>query len=305
MNIVLHMGYPKTATTFLQDNIFSLDKNLNFLGSNIESVSDLIRDCRVLPDDQFESAKENIGKNLSAILSEDKLNVISHEHLLDVKEFSHSAGVNLCRAFVRVYELLSAFGDVKVMFFIRKHDAMLKSYCSEHFMSMVYYNFTVDRVRGLLNNSQASDKAFLLNQFRYFETYNFLCNEIGESRVKLFLYEEFRDNSDQVLLDVYDFMGVEYNSSNFDLSKRSNSSVDKTVTNRITMILNKLKWSDISKLPFYAVAFFYYLDPLNNKKYDFSELTTLAPEISDYFASDTALFEHPEIKAKLSRYNYL
>ena len=305
MNIVLHMGYPKTATTFLQDNIFSVDKNLNFLGSNQEIIADMIKHCRVLSDDDFEQAKAAISENLATVLTEDKLNIISHEHLLDVKEFSLPGGVDLHRAFVRVRELLASFGELKVMFFIRKHDEMLKSYCSEHFMSMVYYNFTIKSIRRLVNREKSTRKAFLLNQFRYFETYNFLCNQVGENRVKLFLYEEFRDNRDQVLLDVYRFMGVAFNPANFDLSRRENASADKNIFNRVGMILNKLRWSDIAKLRFYVAAFFYYLDPLNKNKYDFADLPNMAAQISDYFAADTALFEHPEIKEKLNRYNYL
>ena len=289
----------------MQDNIFSLDKSLNFLGPNNEIVGDMIKRCRVLPDTAFDSAKGEISARLSAALSPDRLNVISHEHLLDVKEFSAANGVDLCRAFVRVHELLSAFGEVKVMFFIRKHDEMLKSYCSEHFMSMVYYQFTADTVRRLVNREPGGKQAFLLDQFRYFETYSFLCRQVGESQVKLFFYEEFRDSSDRVLNAIYDFMGLTFDSSNFDLQKRANSSADKTLFNRVTMILNKLTWSDISKLRFYVAAFFYYLDPLNNKKYDFSAMGSLSSEIVDYFSSDTALFESPEIKAKLSQYNYL
>lgn len=299
------MGYPKTATTFLQDNIFSVDKNLNFLGSNQEIIADMIKHCRVLSDDDFEQAKAAISENMATVLTEDKLNIISHEHLLDVKEFSLPGGVDLHRAFVRVRELLASFGELKVMFFIRKHDEMLKSYCSEHFMSMVYYKFTVKSIRRLVNREQSTRKAFLLNQFRYFETYNFLCHQVGESQVKMFLYEEFRDNADKVLLDVYSFMGVAFNPANFDLIRQANATADKTIFNRISMILNKLKWSDIAKLRFYVAAFFYYLDPLNKKRFDFSELPNLAVRIRGYFASDTALFEHPEIKEKLDRYNYL
>ena len=305
MNIILHMGYPKTATTLLQANVFSVDTNLNFLGPNQDVIAELVKRCRVLSDDEFDQAKVGIRENLAAVLSQDKLNVISHEHLLDVKEFSFPGGVDLSRAFVRVHELLASFGDVKVMFFIRKHDEMLKSYCSEHFMSMIYYNFTVKSVRRLVNREQSVRKVFLLNQFRYFETYNFLCNQVGESRVKLFLYEEFRDNADKVLRDVYSFMGVAFNPADFDLSKQANASADKTIFNRVSMILNKLNWSDIAKLRFYVAAFFYYLDPLNNKKYSFSDLPNLAAQIGDYFAPDTALFEDPEIKEKLNRYNYL
>jgi len=305
MNIILHMGYPKTATTFLQSNVFSVDTKLNFLGPNQDVIAELVKSCRVLSDDEFDQAKAGIRENLAAVLSQDKLNVISHEHLLDVKEFSFPGGVDLCRAFARVHELLASFGDVKVMFFIRKHDEMLKSYCSEHFMSMVYYRFTARSISRLVNRLPSFKKAFLLDQFRYFETYSFLCNEIGESRVKLFLYEEFRDDTDKVLLDIYSFMKAEYNPSNFDLNKRANSSADKTLFNRVGMILKKLKWSDIAKLRFYVAATFYYVDPFHNKKYNFSDLPNMTTEITDYFAADTALFENPEIKEKLTHYKYL
>ena len=85
MKLILHIGYPKVMSKFLQTEIFCKFDSLNFLsheGSTCLLYHKIREYVFYKTDEQFENNLSNLQKEISDNLSKDKLNIFSDERYL-------------------------------------------------------------------------------------------------------------------------------------------------------------------------------------------------------------------------------
>ena len=120
--LVLHIGYAKAATTFLQKQVFPNIPDINYIGRSYgEGLSDGA-EAKWVYDFAFEeniSIDEFANKIAQSIVNKNELNVISHEVLLrPYKSY---------RLIKRISALKEYFGDIKIVLSIRNQTDIVLS----------------------------------------------------------------------------------------------------------------------------------------------------------------------------------
>lgn len=148
---LLHFGYAKTATTYLQRHVFPKAKGINYLGkpydlskSRFEALAEKYLHLHVQKVDRFdpffehedemrirpsgEIGFEHLIDHLRAILSTQALNVWSHEGYL--RPGRKSSALDRKVAIANIREVFHAAGsdDVKALIVLRDTKKMLASY---------------------------------------------------------------------------------------------------------------------------------------------------------------------------------
>nr|MDA3788857.1 sulfotransferase domain-containing protein [Desulfobacula sp.] len=77
-----HVGYGKTATSWLQEIIFSKHEEINYLGKYKSEFPKWILEWSYLDDFMFEEKKGLIKNQLTSLLINEKANLISSESFL-------------------------------------------------------------------------------------------------------------------------------------------------------------------------------------------------------------------------------
>jgi hypothetical protein len=144
MRIVFHLGFPRTATTFLQSSVFPKHKEINFLGpknynnwdgSDLKQfpeakISEADLDKITLYSDEFMRNKEDLLTKFYKIFDKDKINVISNERYTTYLNFTNNFKD------IKHFEILlnEKFGNVNLDFIIviRNQYELIKS---------AYFNF--------------------------------------------------------------------------------------------------------------------------------------------------------------------
>ena len=75
------MGYPKTASTFLNSNFFSKHNQVNLITENEEAGS-FIQSIKYLDEDKYEKEKLKIISFFESKILEKKINIFSDEMFL-------------------------------------------------------------------------------------------------------------------------------------------------------------------------------------------------------------------------------
>ena len=117
MKFFIHIGYPKTASTYLQLHIFRNNNNINFLGrpSNIweEKLSVIEKMIFKYDDKEFDNELPNILNILKDInFSEEKINLISNETFLRSSRHELPNGADIFKNISRLKVIFSNFGEV-------------------------------------------------------------------------------------------------------------------------------------------------------------------------------------------------
>jgi hypothetical protein len=77
--VAIHVGFRKTATTWLQEHIFSNHPKINYLGKTSENYPPWLIRWHYLDDYAYEQEKPDIEKTIKGLLEKDRLNLISSE----------------------------------------------------------------------------------------------------------------------------------------------------------------------------------------------------------------------------------
>jgi len=203
----VHVGFHKTATTWFQNHFFNEHPQIQYLGKSYPDhpsfrMSELKETIVSEPDTTYSSRR--IRDNLEELLEDFPLNGyrtrgISYEGL--------SAGDNWFggRAFYVGERLREVFRnhDVKILIGIREQSSMIESMYSE------YVKLGGSESLGRLFFSPFSEADQLLEKLRYGPIAEFYRELFGDENVKVYLYERFRSEQDEVIGDICDFLEVD------------------------------------------------------------------------------------------------
>ena len=188
--IIIHIGYPKTGTTFLQNKIFNMDKFNYFILKKFDYIFDsILYDS----DQNFKSKKKKISDIFKKFILKNKINIISREGFLGLN-------TNIKRNFARLKELLNK--DVKIIFImvVRKQINILESFYAEDFINIskkqkeykFYKNFIFNFCK--LNISKNDQTYIIRENLKYYKIYQKIKKIFPLSKIIIFDYDDLFHN---------------------------------------------------------------------------------------------------------------
>ena len=218
--IFIHIGYPKTATTTLQNNLFPNHSELNYLrkgGNNLH----LIHDAFFSRENSF---KKNINKYKEELLkvtqnqvkgkfvySEESLTSFSMFFRFQPRPYIWTLEPNsIARKLKIAFSDTDVFDCTKITVTIRKQDDMIKS------MYAQVYNFVFKKFREtktfkrFLNYSlhEVQDN-FIVDSLHYDEVISEYETLFGEDNICVLVFEEFKKDKLAYINKLCIFMNID------------------------------------------------------------------------------------------------
>lgn len=221
-NILIHLGYPKTATTFLQHKLFQNSTYFKMLNTENESIGDvsnqlnpfielshqLFNDNKISKklyitlNDILEKPKEN--ENVVSVISDESLSIHSDQQLISTT-------------------LKSLFPSAKVLLVCRSPLDFVVSQYLQHakgFSSKLNYEsfeLWVDKQHA--DNIEGKSRGGeVFNSLRFGKTINLYINKFGPDNVLVLKFEDFKIKPHDFLQKIIDFSNVQLNAHDLDLS---------------------------------------------------------------------------------------
>ena len=227
MKLYVHFGFPRTGNTTLQVHLFPNHPQINYLGrypNTTKRKLELIDLISNLNNDDFDKRySELLKKTEELYLDPNKTNIISYEYIIwnaiHYDDPYHNPDPNdidfrtVSRAVSRINSLFSKI-HVDVYFFcsIRNQSDMIRSAYNvtspELGASMTFTGEEIIQYLKTKNTNKPKIKR-LLNGYNYCELYKNLSKVVGENKIKFFLYEEFRDNFDNFVSDLSNYLKID------------------------------------------------------------------------------------------------
>lgn len=242
--IVFHIGYPKTATSWLQRGVYPELDGVNYLGrsyykkSRSEKLfnrvlhrlpwkpapvtkliksptphSQWIQEIGYAADGEYK--RDDIRTTLDAVMQGDKLNVISHEGLC--KPYLEEMVAN------RIQDLADGL-DVKIVISIRRQpELILSRYTHDFHIKRWQYKLAdvLDREGSLFCNypacqhgrirclcEQRGGKVIFLEHYNFLRVYNMYAERFGADRVFVLVFERLFEDGAQEFQRYFNFLGL-------------------------------------------------------------------------------------------------
>ena len=295
-DIFIHLGYPKTGTTFLQQKVFEKLKVTKSFGKpKIEENMGFIVHSICKDDEKtFESNKELLIEKLRLIQFKEK-NIISLE------EFTSSVVVNnynLIQIQDRLFNIFDKLSKkkfrIKIILVLRNQKDILLSYYTEYYERIIKVNSRWANFKNFLNKfKNYEEKNLIIDSFNY----NLLIRQIykyyPKQNVKILFYEDFKSNikdfMNDLLIFIDDNLDYNYELKNYKLNysiKDKNQNYRKLKKNYlISFISDKVITNLFIKKFFYNI--YYFLKTKDKVKLDINQQKM----INNYFKNDNVCFE--------------
>nr|WP_319569934.1 hypothetical protein [uncultured Draconibacterium sp.] len=259
--LILHIGYPKTATTTFQLNLFAqLHKEgkieyLNHLNKSTDYLGDYY--CKnIISYILTGTRNDEYLDELELLKSIDqKVVVISNENLSFFSEnfswaYSNSKAINNIKRIKNVFQNIF---DIEIIMTIRSQITMIPSFYTQQYFNIIeevpkFKNFD----RWFTENFHEKSCNDVI--FNYNSLYNSYKKEFGENNIHVLLFEDLKENKNRIcqqLSDIFDITpkiileAIEGKAQN--ISKRSNAlmyvdnpSLEKLLKIKIKYLLNRV-----------------------------------------------------------------
>ncbi len=243
--LVLHIGYHKTGTTFLQNNIFSKHPEIFYIGQPFENkiIQKAIREFKMEHDLDFDSNRivsiisNELDKYPAEFFVDKKVIMISLESL-------HSGDEWFGRNIVTMsHRLKNTFPEAKIILGIRSQAKYIESNYKEYIIHGGKLNFNFFLYNSYLFNRCLYPK---LNYDRVITLYR----KLFDDNFYVYIYEKFFTNIDKELQKICHFIGID------EIQNHKNDRIYVGLTKFSTEIIrnmNKLISKDFSE-QFYDVG---------------------------------------------------
>lgn len=196
--IVLHIGLPRTATTFLQQDVFRKIEGINFIDGSQLKEKNL--------DPIFKTIIKSKNKKANLLYKyldprNDKVNLVSCEGFYGDyfnKEFNPTQNMT---------NLHDCFPTARIIFCKRDYESFIKS----------FYNLYI-RLGGTKNYEDFLEHHIDKKNFQYKDFIQHLYNLFGKNNVLIYDFKDFTKDSENVIKKICDFIGV--NVPKYDSKKR-------------------------------------------------------------------------------------
>lgn len=299
---ILHIGFPKTATTWFQKDFYPFVSNASFIDR--ARVSDLI----IFPETVSYNPTE--VKQSFQNKSGNKRLLICEELLLGGLDISYGSGEFVTHIANR---LKATFNDASIVIFIRNQHDILESAYSHYIKSGGTYSINKflginERLPKKFQNHQLFNPA-LFNYYNIIELYTGL---FGRENVHVFLYEDFVENRVQFIRNFFNYLDLEVPVSiNYEVKENvrlSSFSVGvlrffNHFTHRNTPFKNYfLRWNSLYP---WLISISKHIDNLGfARRKPFKFDNSVHQWINQYYRENNALLENFVSPEKLKKYNY-
>lgn len=227
--IYIHLGFPKTASTYLQKNIFPNMKEALYLGKPFENTIRILENKILkLNQTQYEQEKKGLINSLEKIFNKSNNKyILSHEGFLRCTRYNepdNPISNNIFQTLKRLYEIFSNYCEVNFILVIRKYDEMLRSYFIQFHRDFKFEYNEDNFLKDLRENKTEKN---ILNNFYYGEIIKFI--EKLKINYKVLIYEDLKNNPNVYHQELFNFIGINidyknqiFNSSEIKLSNRKN-----------------------------------------------------------------------------------
>lgn len=202
MSIVIHIGYPKTATTWFQKNFFPYVQSSHTNIPREEIVSKIIH-----PHALYIDAKDirayfisKYGQNL----------ILSLEGFIGT---THNFGLNGYMTKEHAQRIHQIFPEAEIILFIRRQQDIIASSYYQYIRGGGTYG-----LNKYLNKSYYRGlnglPLFSYNFFEYDKVMGVYAGLFGKKQLHTYLYEEFETNNDSFVMDFSESFGLNIDFSN-------------------------------------------------------------------------------------------
>lgn len=216
--IYLHIGLFKTATKFLQQNVFPFMNPYLYLRRR-EYEKDLLK--RMLFSDYIAFRRElgDIRNAFSKLMGENRNVILSHEL------FSGNPMFQSFDRYVLLMKIKDLFPGAKIIIGIRGQRYMIDSLYREYIVQggiKTFEEFTFNRA-SLPKSILDYDPHLDLTTLRYGDYLDCICETFGRNNIFIFPYEKLQANSELFVGELCQFMNVDPASCHFKQEKAHES----------------------------------------------------------------------------------
>lgn len=174
MEVIVHVGYPKTATKFFQKKYFPHIKNYKII--DLKETSSLFCDSEILG---VRISHYNMNENI----------LFSSELLISGLNGQWRHGNNF---YANTNRIKMFFPDAKIVLFLREQKSIICSAYQQYIKNGGTYN---------LHKYIYGGKNFQFEHLLYDKVISYYDTLFGKDSVYVYLYEDFKQNPDSFLLD--------------------------------------------------------------------------------------------------------
>ena len=245
MKLIIHLGYPKTGSTFLNNNLFIKHSQINLITKNAE-INPYINSIKYLDDIEYDKKQLTIKNFFNSKISNEKINIFSDEMFLvplGYKLYDNK------KAIKRLYEMFSnieKIRDINFLLMIRNPEDLLSSYYTDEYHRIVSYDKNLDKFDKFLNEKNLKNNIFfqkIIEIFDYKDISLFLTSlniYKTKSNVGILLLEELKDNIDLFSEKISSFLEISQSET---LSLIKNKTAENVTTKNKDFYFKKYDWN--------------------------------------------------------------
>ncbi len=215
--ILVHIGYPKTGTTTLQDVLFThLDeyKLINYIGKhyrkdkkpNSNAIVHKIAFNQILPtlEEEINEIRKNNNKKLTILSNEDF--AFSFLDNIDGFYIKYIHPYETAKRIKRLFEEI--FKEIEILIVIRAQETMLYSFFVEIYKWKYRYIENLNTFEKFLSTGFRKGKNGNFLMFYYDEIYDYYVDIFGKENVHLLLYEDMVFDSSYYSRQLATILGI-------------------------------------------------------------------------------------------------
>jgi len=235
--IFIHLGFPKTGTTYLQNKVFPSITKAKYLGKPFDqNIAVLEKKILLLNDNKYNQEEREIErakKSIKKYFKKRNLYIISHEGFIRSTRYNLKLKPNRNNIYKTIdvlNKIFSNYGEVNFIIVIRKYDEILKSYF-EQFHRGFEFQYDLDEFKKDIRNNSRDN---ILKNFFYGSIAEYLRK--SRLRYKILLYEDLKYNPNFFHSQLFKFMNINIKYKN----EIFNSSKDKYEYNLIKFYIKRI-----------------------------------------------------------------
>jgi len=196
--MLIHIGYHKTATTWLQNIYFSNHPQIAFVGKHPDLWQQLISPYEL--DFKVESAKNYFYPKIDEAIKNDKFPVFSSERLSGNPHSGAYDNKNMAD------RLLSVFPQAKILIVIREQRSAILS----NYKQYIQVGGICTLKEYLFPPVDGKIPLFRLENFKYHKLIEYYAKLYGLDNVKVMIYEQFKNNPIEFISELANFMNISH-----------------------------------------------------------------------------------------------
>lgn len=216
-NLIVHVGLPRTASTFLQERIFEHLKGIHYIGKTRPAYPDWLKEWHYASDLDFHRHRTWIRNHLNEARVEDKPNVLSSEMFT---MWGNQASTQAAR-------LHSIAPEAKIIMVLRNPLERMRSF----YKAIVGFNGFWEPMRDLIGWNETpfvfyKQKPICLSDYYYNDILLAYRRFFSAERILILRYEEMVASFSEFLSKLTTFVGTDEDVSPFldQLKQRENQS---------------------------------------------------------------------------------